>query len=174
MFCEYLLNCAADKHQELCVLDLDIGRNRLWPGSVSLESISKTGHRDTFSIWVGEFTPVNSIPVYLRAIEQLLAMHRNSCFTANLVVNTMGYLTGVGELILYEIYSVIRPRNVLVLESAAGQDWTVGSVRACIEYGTYANRLLFSNPANTASKTSTKITKYKNEFAMQKSSSRRF
>ena len=33
----------------------------------------------------------------------------------------MGYLTGVGELLIYEIFNVVKPQTVLLMQSNAKQ-----------------------------------------------------
>lgn len=44
MFCDYLINLADRQNKQLCVMDLDIGRNRIYPGAISLEIINSSGN----------------------------------------------------------------------------------------------------------------------------------
>lgn len=91
-------------------------------------------------------------------------------FTHTLVINTMGYLTGIGEITLYEIYQVCSPKRVLILEGLNGS--SSDSIRFSIEKGHYKNRLLFSG--NSDLKTTSKFFKHVNIFAEPKDKPNRF
>jgi polynucleotide 5'-kinase involved in rRNA processing len=97
--------------QDVVLLDCDIGKNASIDGCVSLMFGLQTKR-----IWIGELTPVNNLQTYLRAIRYLYAYYREVWFGKRLVVNTMGYTTGLGEFLLYEIYQIIKPKVVLVLK----------------------------------------------------------
>jgi polynucleotide 5'-kinase involved in rRNA processing len=85
---EYLLNSQGD---DCVLLDCDIGRNCCLEGCVSLSS--SLGSK---KIWIGELTPLNNLQTYLRAIRYLFDYYNENWFTKKLVINTMGYLTGLG------------------------------------------------------------------------------
>ena len=91
--CEHLLKSKPDYY---VILDCDIGKNSCLEGSVSLidSSFSK-------KIWIGEFTPLNNLQTYLRAIKYLYGYYREAFFSRKLLINTMGYTTGLGELLIY-------------------------------------------------------------------------
>lgn len=67
----------------------------------------------------------------------------------------MGYLTGLGELLIYEIYNIVRPHRVLLME-ASDTNTVVGDegeqqqhinltqIRYNIEKNKYIDRLYFS------------------------------
>jgi hypothetical protein len=42
-------------------------------------------------------------------IRKLYEIYREKYFSKKLVINTMGYLSGVGEMVIYEIYHLINP-----------------------------------------------------------------
>jgi polynucleotide 5'-kinase involved in rRNA processing len=98
---EYLKNI---KPESFCILDCDIGRSLSISGCVSLLSSS-----DHINLWIGEFTPFNCIEKYVAGIRKLYEIYREKYFSKKLVINTMGYLSGVGEMVIYEIYHLINP-----------------------------------------------------------------
>ena len=73
------------------LLDCDIGRNSSFEGCVSLTFQSQTRR-----VWVGELTPLNNVEGYLRGVRHLYDLYREKWFGKKLVVNTMGYTTGLG------------------------------------------------------------------------------
>ena len=93
--CEYLFNLSKVSSKGFCILDVDIGKNRKISGTVSL-SIFKNGKEESISLWVGEFTPWNNMKGYFEAIRYLFEVYQDKYFTCGLVVNTMGYLSGIG------------------------------------------------------------------------------
>lgn len=98
--CEYVLNLARKNNGALCIIDTDLGKNRLIPGSLSL-TILKNKELITHSLWVGELTPLNNLEGYMKALKALFAIYKERYFTCPLLINTMGYLTGIGEILLY-------------------------------------------------------------------------
>jgi polynucleotide 5'-kinase involved in rRNA processing len=73
------------------LLDCDIGKNSCLEGCISL-----TSGNTSKKIWIGEFTPLNNLQTYLRAVRFLFTYYREHLFTKKLVVNTMGYISGLG------------------------------------------------------------------------------
>lgn len=53
--CEYLLNISMGKSHPICILDLDPGRNRTYPASISLSTFTpgQNPNSESISIWVG-------------------------------------------------------------------------------------------------------------------------
>lgn len=88
MLGEYLINI---RQSECVLLDCDIGRNSCLEGCVSLSS-----NGSTKKIWIGELTPLNNLQTYLRAVKYLFEFYRQNWFTKKLIINTMGYTTGLG------------------------------------------------------------------------------
>lgn len=76
MFCSYLLNGAERSKTGVCILDLDIGRNMVYPACVSLVAQDASGVRETTSLWVGEYTPLNSISNYIKAMGELFLHYK--------------------------------------------------------------------------------------------------
>ena len=50
--CEYMLNLTRKTNGTLCIIDTDLGKNRLIPGSLSL-TILKNQEFVTHTLWVG-------------------------------------------------------------------------------------------------------------------------
>lgn len=53
MFCDYLENQSQLRNTEICIMDLDIGRGRIFPGCVSLSYRGPTKKNEDMSIWIG-------------------------------------------------------------------------------------------------------------------------
>lgn len=85
---DYLLNTQGEN---CALLDCDIGRNACMEGCISL-----TSGQSSQKIWIGEFSPLNNLQTYMRGIRYLFNIYKESWFTKKLVVNTMGYTTGLG------------------------------------------------------------------------------
>jgi hypothetical protein len=86
----------------------------------------------------------------------------------------MGYLTGLGELILYEIFHIVKPHNVLLLENdATTQQSILNNIENNITSGKYTQRLYFQETSQQT-QTSTIFEKYINNFASQKAAPERF
>lgn len=82
----------------------------------------------------------------MAAINKLYQIYREKYFSKKLVINTMGYLSGVGEMIIYEIYHLINPSEVIVInspqtENAPGYD-NIGNIMKNIRTGNYLSKLL--------------------------------
>jgi len=50
----------------------------------------------TKKIWIGELTPLNNLQTYVRAVKYQFKYYEEHFFTKKLIVNTMGYTTGLG------------------------------------------------------------------------------
>jgi hypothetical protein len=73
-------------------------------------------------------------------------VYRENHFSKKLVINTMGYLSGLGEMIVYEIYNLINPSELIVVkspheETALGYD-NIGNILKNIKTGVYLNKLV--------------------------------
>ena len=66
---------------------------------------------------MGEYTVLNNIQTYIKAISYLYELYRKDHFGSGLLINTMGYLTGLGELLIYEIYDIFKPHRVIFMET---------------------------------------------------------
>lgn len=60
----------------------------------------------------------------------------------------MGYLTGLGEMILYEIYNLINPKEIVVInaeqDSIKSKDNSIAGILHHIRTGSYLSRLLLN------------------------------
>lgn len=151
--CEYLKEEAEKIGHDICILDCDIGRNRGIPGCVSLSSQSK-GSNFIRNIWVGEFSPLNEVPNFLKALRYLLSIYEEHYFTHTLILNTMGYLTAMGELLFYELFQLVKPEKVFVMSTPNSIQQPIDTIQYNINSGKYLERLYFSQGENN-NKTST-------------------
>lgn len=55
----------------------------------------------------------------------------------------MGYLTGLGEFLLYEIYQIVKPKTIIALQSN-GEKYQLNNILQNIKSGDYVNRLYVS------------------------------
>lgn len=60
----------------------------------------------------------------------------------------MGYLSGLGEMIIYEIYNLVNPSEIIVLNSGNEQQGNdnLSSILYHIKAGSYLNKLLTASP----------------------------
>ena len=63
-----------------------------------------------------------------------------------LVVNTMGYTSGMGELLLYEIYQIVKPNRILAMEGNSSSP--VSHILDSIRGQHYVKRLFFTSDSN--------------------------
>ena len=64
----------------------------------------------------------------------------------------MGYLSGLGEMIIYEIYSLVNPSEIIVLSSGNDQQQgndNLSSILYHIKAGSYLNKLLTTGSTNS-------------------------
>lgn len=122
------------------------------------------------SIWVGEFSPLNQLQTYLQAVRCLYAHYRQQLFRYKLVVNTMGYTTGVGELLLYELFHIVQAPSVLAMQTAQREKYSnVEAVLAQLDCGQYVGRLhLSQKEGEERQAASVKIWQLVNEYAKNK------
>lgn len=112
---EFALNYLYGCGREVCLLDLDLGKGRGLPGTVNLYIHSKDAEEETITYWVGEYTPLNYHKLYIESVKKLVAIFKSRYFNHALLVNTMGYLTGFGEIVMKEIYDIIDPATIVFL-----------------------------------------------------------
>ena len=105
---EFALDYLYERGREVCLLDLDLGKGRGLPGTVNLYAHSKDAD-ETITYWVGEYTPLNYYKLYVESVRKLVQTFRAKYFNHVLLVNTMGYLTGFGEILMKEVYDIIDP-----------------------------------------------------------------
>ena len=72
---------------------------------------------------------LNNVQVYLQAVRYLYhEVYRKYYYGSSMVVNTMGYLTGLGELLVYEIYRIVSPHRVVFMEAGRGMEGGGGNM----------------------------------------------
>ena len=102
------------KSKPVCLLDLDIGKGRGLPATINLYRYNGSS-TTTSTYWVGEYTPLNFCDLYLQSVMKVMEEYNTLYFNDVLIVNTMGYLTGLGELVMIELNRIIQPSQVLYL-----------------------------------------------------------
>lgn len=73
----------------------------------------------------------------------------------------MGYTTGLGEFLLYEIYEIVKPKSILLLQSQSGSKFDVmNRIVRTIRKGEYVDRLYISKPVEKIHPTTTTVFTY--------------
>ncbi|XP_003743852.1 polynucleotide 5'-hydroxyl-kinase grc3 [Galendromus occidentalis] len=128
---ERIRNDSSDSERTTCailVLDLDPGQTEFTPpGCVSLVEVTETlmgppsSHqvRPEKSFLVGGGSTPGAHPdMYVRSVELLMQhLHDSNCANYILLVNTMGWLNGIGELLFGSILNVVEPTRLLSLDA---------------------------------------------------------
>ena len=128
--CIYLINSllSMNKSQvsKVFYLDTDLGQSTFqFPGTISLYLIDApliTNLGDPqfltpiVTFFIGEFSPINHIDKYLQAISKIIEFYNNINEKYPLIINTHGYITGIGENIFYDIVKIVDPQIILLLE----------------------------------------------------------
>ncbi|EAR99671.2 pre-mRNA cleavage complex II protein Clp1 (macronuclear) [Tetrahymena thermophila SB210] len=129
MFTLYSINRLLDNFDRICVLDTDLGQSLFhFPGTVNLFSMSKKDihlsnlthiHfiKPVLSIYVGEYSPQYFIQQYIAGIKKCFKFYQEYFRNCPLIVNTHGYITNIGELLLYEIQDIIEPKFIGLLST---------------------------------------------------------
>eukprot|EP00741_Cyanophora_paradoxa_P025722 tig00000388_g24821.t1 len=124
--CRYLLNRALNAHGAAAYLETDLGQSEFTPpGLVSLTLLAAplfgpphTHLREPLrAVFVGETTPQRDPALYLRAVRFAAATH---AARVPLVVNTHGWVQGLGRDLLLEVLRAVAPTAVLQIGPAAG------------------------------------------------------
>jgi len=107
-------------------LESDLGQNSFFfPGTVGLSSFVSPVLSNlaqpvllqplTYD-FIGEFSPQQFTTSYLKAIENCMNFYDYSSFNCPLIVNTHGYISNIGENILYDLVRIVKPDVVVILD----------------------------------------------------------
>jgi polynucleotide 5'-hydroxyl-kinase GRC3/NOL9 len=122
-YCRFLANSLLEKNPQVIMIDLDLGQTEFMPvGSISAKVLTKpllgppfshVGLAD-LSYFVGATTPNEDYTIYLKNANTLLsaALSRFKGI-APVVINTMGWITGLGLHLLQYLVQFARPSHLL-------------------------------------------------------------
>ncbi|XP_050323205.1 polynucleotide 5'-hydroxyl-kinase NOL9 [Bactrocera neohumeralis] len=124
----YLLNRHLERSERVLVIDLDIGQAELFtPQTVSCTVLTQPllgpgfflNHQPTRAYAVGHSNIILCAQAYMRAVKQLIEYcHSNTEFAEMpWLINTMGYNKGFGLEVMHLITQLIRPTDVVQLQS---------------------------------------------------------
>nr|XP_014095991.2 polynucleotide 5'-hydroxyl-kinase NOL9 [Bactrocera oleae] len=124
----YLLNRRLERSERVLVIDLDIGQAELFtPQTVSCTVLTQPllgpgfflNHQPTRAYAVGHSNIILCAQAYMRAVKQLIEYcHSNKEFAEMpWLINTMGYNKGFGLEVMHVITQLIRPTDVVQLQS---------------------------------------------------------
>ncbi|XP_011207244.2 polynucleotide 5'-hydroxyl-kinase NOL9 [Bactrocera dorsalis] len=124
----YLLNRHLERRERVLVIDLDIGQAELFtPQTVSCTVLTQPllgpgfflNHQPTRAYAVGHSNIILCAQAYMRAVKQLIEYcHSNTEFAEMpWLINTMGYNKGFGLEVMDLITQLIRPTDVVQLQS---------------------------------------------------------
>ena len=139
-YCRFLANSLLEKNPQVIMIDLDLGQTEFMPpGSISAKVMVKPFLGPPFShvgdadlaYFVGSTTPNEDYTFYLKNANALIAAAL-SRFKGNapIIINTMGWITGLGHCLLQYITQLVRPSHLLT--------FTVGE-----ENDNFINRILY-------------------------------
>eukprot|EP01016_Furgasonia_blochmanni_P055283 TRINITY_DN9221_c0_g1_i3.p1 TRINITY_DN9221_c0_g1~~TRINITY_DN9221_c0_g1_i3.p1 ORF type:complete len:559 (-),score=115.22 TRINITY_DN9221_c0_g1_i3:468-2144(-) len=117
--------------REVILLDTDLGQPiQSFPGCVTLKRVStpifdnlhgrphKVHETQDLCCFIGEFSPTNNVEGYLQAVEKALK-HYESSYRSPLIINTHGYISNMGENLIYDMVKIVQPEHVIVISQLA-------------------------------------------------------
>eukprot|EP01083_Nonionella_stella_P070932 190118_1 len=131
MFTRFLVNSLLNSFPEVAYLETDIGQSEFTPtGFVSLNVVStplfgtpSTHLRQPLaSVYVGDCTPSVDVDLYARACAQGFRMYSRKCAHLPLVVNTQGWVRGVGLDLLNDLIGVVKPSDIIQITGSESPD----------------------------------------------------
>ncbi|KAK3612060.1 hypothetical protein CHS0354_021746 [Potamilus streckersoni] len=120
-----LINSALQQVDRLCYLECDLGQTEFTPpGCVSLHVLTKPVFGPPFShqkqavscCFHGDLSPSSDPDWYLRCIWQVLQCYQQMADCVPLIVNTMGWVKGLGLQLLLDILRMLQPTLVIQLD----------------------------------------------------------
>ncbi|XP_015911039.2 polynucleotide 5'-hydroxyl-kinase NOL9 [Parasteatoda tepidariorum] len=123
----YLVNSFLNRYPEVYYLDTDPGQSEFTPpGGISLVKVTQPLFGPAYShikkpvkmIFTGTITPETSPPMHMRSITRMIKTFNSHFPDKILVVNTIGWLTGVGNLIHEHIKKTLLPVVEIELSSS--------------------------------------------------------
>lgn len=107
-------------------LETDLGQNSFFfPGTVAMFSFKDPIlhnlqgpclQKPLFEEFIGEFSPTHHTTAYLKAIQNAINYYNFSNPDRSLVINTHGYVSGIGENILYDVIKIVEPDVLIILD----------------------------------------------------------
>ncbi|KAI7852225.1 hypothetical protein BDC45DRAFT_550534 [Circinella umbellata] len=128
-FSRYLMNALLNKHQKIAYLETDVGQSEFTPsGMVSLHIIESPimgppyTHQHLSPIhshYIGSVTSGNNPGYYLDTIGHLLQLYKTNYHHLDipLIINTQGWINGLGYDLLLSIIQQSTPTDVFVMHS---------------------------------------------------------
>lgn len=123
-FCRYLCNRLLNYHRQVALVDFDCGQSELTvPGSLAFELLNepilvppfaRIAARPSYSRFVGAVSLSESPKQYLGACLAVMEKCRLACPTGTpIVINMLGWISGLGFTCLAHLLQAIRPSHVL-------------------------------------------------------------
>lgn len=125
-FARYLTNGLLNKHASVIFVELDIGQTEFTPtGVVSAAKITRPLLGPPFTHmripeiakYVGQSSPSEDLSSYLQAVSAVLSESKRRFPNQPFVINTMGWLEGLGASLLSLTARFARPTHCLYMES---------------------------------------------------------
>ncbi|XP_033123660.1 polynucleotide 5'-hydroxyl-kinase NOL9-like [Anneissia japonica] len=121
-FCRYLINSLLRKCKQVYYLECDVGQTEFTPpGCVSLSQVSEPILGPPFChqkqpekmCYFGD-VKVNDFPDrYILCIKHVLDYYQHSCADTSLVINTMGWTTDMGLMLLIDTIRMANPTHIV-------------------------------------------------------------
>ncbi|XP_041348497.1 uncharacterized protein LOC121368047 [Gigantopelta aegis] len=121
-----LVNAALNVTSEVCFLECDVGQSELTPsGSICLHRLTEpllgppfTHQREPQSMcFFGGATPSDNPSVYVSQLQYVYSSYKKMRSPAPLIVNTMGWIDGLGLCLLMDTIHITMPTLIIQLDS---------------------------------------------------------
>ena len=123
-YLRYLVNRMLCKHTQIALLDADVGQSECTPAAtVNLVILDAPLFSSPFthtrtpaqSFFLGEVQPGDMPLEYASAVSGAFEFYRQHYSHVPLLVNTMGWVKGLGQLLLGEVVSITQPASIIEL-----------------------------------------------------------
>ena len=125
-FARYLMNKLLNTQKPLCYLETDVGQSEFTPPAVlSLTKVETPIFAPPFlhlskperAFFFGEVSPKDRPSTYVQLIHILYEYYNRYCQEMPLIVNTCGWVKGMGVRILLDIIRIVQPSHVIQINS---------------------------------------------------------
>ncbi|XP_065178777.1 polynucleotide 5'-hydroxyl-kinase NOL9-like [Sycon ciliatum] len=126
-FGRLLVNSLLNSHERVVFIETDVGQTELSPPAMlSLHCLTRPLIGPPFchqvpaemSIFFGDVSPANQPDFYVRCVCRLVDryLEKYFCLGVPLVVNTHGWVRGLGITLVREVYRLVRPSHLVIFK----------------------------------------------------------
>ncbi|XP_046850669.1 polynucleotide 5'-hydroxyl-kinase NOL9-like isoform X2 [Xenia sp. Carnegie-2017] len=125
-FARYLMNDFLNNQSSLYFMETDVGQTEFTPpGILSLVKVNSPIFGPPFThlakseraLFFGDITPKDYPSTYVKMVYLLHEYYKESCSAEPLVINTCGWIKGLGVRILLDIIRLVQPTHIIQINS---------------------------------------------------------